>query len=834
MLRWALALVALACSAQSLQDLLDEAMRRSRAGNHQAAIEQFQLMLTRAIELKNVPAEIRARRGLAFNYLRQPNYPPARAELEKALVLLEGTTSRMEIGQVLNDLGMIAQMMGEPDRARGHYLAALPHLESARAERDALITIANLAMLTWPDPAEKERLIEKGLALARKLGDAAREGRLLHSAADEDYGEGNFARSLDRLQRALALFDKSGEKEKVADVLTSLGRLHRAHGLPERALEYHQRALDIRERSGNRERIMQSLNAIAVIYQMMGKGRQALVLRQRAVAMARQTGSPMLLQFYLNHLGSSYIQLREFARAAEVLEEASGVGAEETSGLHLELSRAYAGLGRLEAALLEADRAVVLSTVHSAVKSDDVPNSLRQRAIIKKQLGRPAEALADIRQALDFLEGLRARLVPADYMKGGFTDQYRDLYDLAIRIYHDAQMHERAFETAEQARARAFVDLLATREFLEGANPDLKSFASVAPFTAPQMASQVARLGSTLLAYWVGEEATHLWVFRQEAAVRGFRIPASREHLRRLAADASDKNKLDRKETFRELYRLLVEPARSLLPKREGSLLTIVPHGPLFQVSFAALEDGRGRYLAEDYALHYVPAGAVLAFTEQKKRQTAASAYLVIADPASAPPLPDGKPMPPLPGARREAEAVVGAAAGSAATLLAGPQARPENVRRMAAGKAVLHFATHSIIRDDRPMESFLALEGGKLTAQEVYELTLDTDLVFLSACRTGLGRISGDGIVGLTRAFFYAGAPSVVATLSEVADEPTVRLVAEFYRSFRQTGNKSAALRAAQLRLLSELRAGKVRVGSLTLPEHPIFWANFALQGEP
>jgi CHAT domain-containing protein len=60
------------------------------------------------------------------------------------------------------------------------------------------------------------------------------------------------------------------------------------------------------------------------------------------------------------------------------------------------------------------------------------------------------------------------------------------------------------------------------------------------------------------------------------------------------------------------------------------------------------------------------------------------------------------------------------------------------------------------------------------------------------------------------------------------------VRLVEEFYRRLRQTGNKSLALRGAQLQLLSELRAGQVRVGALTLPEHPVFWANFVLQGEP
>ncbi len=278
-----------------------------------------------------------------------------------------------------------------------------------------------------------------------------------------------------------------------------------------------------------------------------------------------------------------------------------------------------------------------------------------------------------------------------------------------------------------------------------------------------------------------------------------------------------------------------------MLPTTAGSRLTIVPHGPLFQVSFAALLDDSDRYLVEKYTLHYAPAGAVLDFTERKKQRSSGrpARYLVVADPAGLPVMPDGKRLPSLPGSRREAQAIARLLPGRAVTLLAGAQASKENVRALVPDKSVLHFATHGILRDDRPFDSFLALAGdGRLTAQEIYDLDLEADLVVLSACRTGLGQITGDGILGLTRAFFYAGTPSVVATLWDVADEPTFLLVSEFYRSLHRLHDKSRALRAAQLRLLAALRAGQVKVatpaGSLVLPEHPVFWAGFALMGEP
>jgi CHAT domain-containing protein len=114
----------------------------------------------------------------------------------------------------------------------------------------------------------------------------------------------------------------------------------------------------------------------------------------------------------------------------------------------------------------------------------------------------------------------------------------------------------------------------------------------------------------------------------------------------------------------------------------------------------------------------------------------------------------------------------------------------------------------------------------------------MQADLVVLSACRTRLGKVSGDGMLGLTRAFFYAGANSVMATLWDVADEPTARLISDFYRSLQKDPNKSRALQSAQLQLIRRLLEGRVRVntslGPISLLEDPVFWAGFVLQGEP
>ena len=136
----------------------------------------------------------------------------------------------------------------------------------------------------------------------------------------------------------------------------------------------------------------------------------------------------------------------------------------------------------------------------------------------------------------------------------------------------------------------------------------------------------------------------------------------------------------------------------------------------------------------------------------------------------------------------------------------------------------MLHFATHGKFNADAPLDSGLYLAKGEeadgvLTVGDLYTLRFDADLVTLSACETGLGRVAnGDDVIGLTRGFLYAGARSIVASLWEVDDSATGQLMLSFYRNLQGT-DKREALRLAQI----ETR--------LKYP-HPMYWAAFQIVG--
>ena len=128
-------------------------------------------------------------------------------------------------------------------------------------------------------------------------------------------------------------------------------------------------------------------------------------------------------------------------------------------------------------------------------------------------------------------------------------------------------------------------------------------------------------------------------------------------------------------------------------------------------------------------------------------------------------------------------------------------------------------------------------LGNGRVTARDIYGLDLRAEMVVLGACQSGGGPVTGEGLSALVRAFFYAGTRSIVASVWDVPDETSSRILPAFYAGWLRQGQRAESLRAAQLQMLADLRAGKVKVrtraGELSLPEHPALWAGFILLGE-
>lgn len=266
--------------------------------------------------------------------------------------------------------------------------------------------------------------------------------------------------------------------------------------------------------------------------------------------------------------------------------------------------------------------------------------------------------------------------------------------------------------------------------------------------------------------------------------------------------------------TARRLYADLMAPVRTVLPASVRHL-HLVPEGMLHYLPFAALQDERGRFLVEQYALSVVPSATTLKLCRERNPKRW-SYMLLLADP-------DGR----LPGTRKEVTAIA-ADAPNRRHVLVGKDATQEMFTEIANNYDVLHFATHGNFISRVPWRSHLELYGGELSVEEIGHLRLNAYLVTLSACETALSSgltadvPNGDEWVGLNQAFLAAGTPTVLASLWAIDDRLSSTFMIGFYDRLGPEG-KAAALAAMQRHFIHN-------------PEtrHPFYWAAFTLIGDP
>ena len=775
------------------------------------------------------------------------------------------------------------------------------------AEHDERGEFSALQLLTTFSHVNQRALMVRQLAIASDLDDPVLESRVRNHWASALLGAGRFGPGLAEAEHAERLARSRPQQGGwlISHALGFHAWALRAHGDYSAALALNREAVREAMTYGDLESAAWNWVGAGDSLDGMLRTREMADAMRQGLAVARRSGMPALIHSLTASVARGEFANRRWDAAARLYEEALARPLGDSPVYPtVRLSECRRQLGQLDEALRQADRALAAS--HERAEPDGETQALAQRAEVLQDLGREDEARRAIADCLERLEAMRRDLAPSDVLKRGFADVHDD-YAVAVDILGRQHRAEDALAAAEQGRARALADLLLSRRAAErtqiaedrdaekwrleatpsGVDDTIADATALTPDDPPDLPEDVAfrstsaapaldaraladlarRLDTTLLVYWIQDRGSYVWTVSQDGGVHSVRIALRRAAIDDLVriATTSWPNVAVRGSApshpasgpheagpaLSRLYSALIAPVARWLPSAPGARLTIVPHGSLFQLSFGALIDPRGRYLIERYSPGYAPGGAALAdaLTPHADRPPATGALLV-ADPHRAL-SPNGAVLPQLAGARAEVRLVARTLTADAAadTVLVGETATEEAVRTAAPRARVIHFAVHAFADAGGDRDPFIALASsrgvrgahavdGRLTASEIYALPLTADLVVLSACRSASGKISSDGIADLSRAFIAAGAPSVVASLWEAADATTAILMKAFYRAYTAGEPKDRALREAQLHLLRELRAGHVTVEMsgkrATLPEDPMFWAGFVLQGKP
>jgi CHAT domain-containing protein/tetratricopeptide (TPR) repeat protein len=841
-------------------------------GDLAKALALHKRILPLRIKTGNRRGELETLLSLQDSYRQLGDIPEAFDSWRQARELLPGFDDPLLKGTAYLNAGGLYSAIGEKDNALDNYLKALEFARSAGDRQTEGILLQNLAAIYLSLGAPEKALprLEESLSIARKAKDSRQEGRALevmatirHTLKDKQAGDlyaqsleicvqskdstfqvhglnglgqvalerGDVRKAMEYFQRALELVRRIKQPQWEAIALANMGSASVTLGDLAGAAANYDQAYQIAERIGDRERERVILAGMARVKSESGHLAEARQLIERALAITE----PLRAALPGNDLRSSYFASLQdlYALQIEILMKLHQ--SQPRSGfdvLALNASESARARGLL-------DRLALKGRIHEGLDE----NLVRREQELALELSGKTSRL------------LRLRLANSPKSAGEMADLQKEIADKENQ-YQELQVTIR-------------------RE-----NPRFADLAQAKAANLDQIRTQVLDEKSVLLEYWLGEKSGALWVATlggltaydlpgragiEAAARRYYGALTSRGH----AAHAEDDGVRD---AGMQLSRVLLEPAAALIA---GKRLLVVADGILNYVPFSALPDpglaGTGFHpLAGSHQIVMLPSASVLAFARQEggHRAAAPKAVAILADPvfiagdsrvhpdATAPPragqsetrvaavldsltersAADGSVgLARLPFTRQEADRIYAIAKASGSVEALDFQANcdfamgPELVNYR-----IVHFATHGFLDDATPAWSGLVLslvdergqpKDGFLKLQDIYNLRLNADLVVLSACRTALGKdVKGEGIVGLSRGFMYAGAKRVLASLWKVDDFATAEFMTHFYRALLTEHRTAAeALRSAQLELSLQKRWAD-----------PYYWAGFVLQGEP
>jgi CHAT domain-containing protein/tetratricopeptide (TPR) repeat protein len=758
----------------------------------------------------------------------------------RARLLIQAIGDPVEEASILSGIAYVHDQLNEKQKSLWYYEQALALFRATRHFKAQANTLYDMGSVYYSSERYDEALsyYQQGLSISKATSDGREQAYALRGVGTVYDSQQDKKRALGCYSKALLFFQAEKDLRGEADTLNLIGRVYEGWGQRRKALDYYQKAVSLSRKAEYPYGEAAALHNLARVERDGGNLAEARARAEEALRVVESLREKVNRQDLRASYFASVRQQYEFYvdLLMRLHRERPSEGFDAAAFEASERARARSMLETLSAARVGDRRAA--------------DPALREReASLRKELNERAERRMRLQAG-----GGRAEAEAAALAKeiDELTSQLREV---------EAQIRVGSLEHTASLQTQ--------------------------PLGLKAIQERVLGEDTLLLEYALGEERSYLWLVAKDS-LRSYELPArgrieeAANRVRSLLAapaPAQGEKLAERQARAREAERQYWQEAGALsemlLAPAAGSLgtkrLLVVTDGALQYVPFNALPvPGRGGEptpLIVEHEITSQPSASVLATLRGAAggRRSPAKAVAVFADPvfeaddarlggaraesAKAARSHEAEPrrasrdvsttwgggsIPRLIGSREEAEAIMSIVSGADNLKAVGFDADKATVTGPGLGQfRIIHFATHGILDSEhpelsglllsrfdssgRPKESFLRLD-------DIYNLTLQADLVVLSACNTGLGKdVKGEGLVGLVRGFMYAGTPRVVASLWKVDDEATAELMARFYREMLQAGRSpAAALREAQVSMWRQRRW-----------RTPYYWAAFVMQGE-
>lgn len=787
---------------------------------------------------------------LGVEQLNKSQYQEALKTFQQALVIVREIKERQGEGAILHYIGEIYRNLAEYSQALDFYNQSLVIRKQVGDKAGEGVTLNSIASVYYSLGEYSKALdfYKQALAIAQQIGDKVSEGRIINNIGLVYDNLGQYSKALEFYAQSLVLSQKISDKAGELSTLSNIGAVYDNLAQYSKALEFYTQSLAIARQIGDKGGELTTLNNMGVVYRNQNLYSKALDSYDKALVLAREISNKAREGSTLNNIGAVYGDQGQYDKALDFYQQALKIRQEigdkagegrtfnnmgavyRDQGQYFKALEFYTqALGIFQKIGNQAERGITLSNI----------------GIVYLQQKKYNEAEKTLFTAIEVFESLRPGL--SDEQKVSIFETQAKTYIYLQEALVAQNKIDAALEIAERSRARAFVELLASK-FSQNNNTksrDVMNLVSIKPAKIDQIRQIAQQQSSTFVQYTVNESQLYIWVVKptgkiifKQVDLKALDISSitnivnnSRESIgaRGRGLVIVPTGEPVQRFNLKKLHQLLIEPIASLLPSNPKERVIFIPHESLFLVPFPALQDKDGKYLIEKHTILTSPAIQVLEITRAQRQKPKGKNVLVIGNPTmpfvGVPP----EQLAPLEFAEVEAKAI---ARLENTTAITGSNATKATFKQKLPDAKIIHLATHGLLEDanKKNIPTAIALapdsqagkegDNGLLTPAEILDLPINAELVVLSACDTGRGTITGDGVIGLSRSFITAGASSIIVSLWSVPDSPTSELMINFYQQLQQNPDKALALRQAMLDTIKKY-------------PNPVNWAAFTLIGE-
>jgi len=827
-------------------------------GDYVQAIEFYQQALPLAQKLTNRPGEGTIAGGLAVGYEMLGDYQEAAKYYQLMFIVAQEYNDRPTQAAALSGLGRTYQ-------ALKNYLQAAECLEQrlaiAREIHDevgeqAALTILGNVYHSLGNYMQAIELLQQSLVLAKTVNNPAIVAEGLNNLGNNYADLCQYEQAIESYQESLKITQEINNPTLTSQILLNLGTLYQGNlGDAQRAIDFYQQSLNIPLLNENitalQVRELLQLQAetcvrIASIHQLLAENEQAIAVYQQALEIAEEINNNGIKAEILNNIGTLYHRnLGDYQEAIKFYRQSLNISEQinnpQSKGKALgNLGSAYDALQNYTQAIDYQQQRLALAEEIQDLEGKGL--ALNNLGVTLLHTGNFFEAEQTLFNSIQLWEDLRSTLGSNDAAKISIFEEQARTYRLLQKALIAQGKTDTALEIAERGRTRAFVDLLTSRLNLKLA--DVNAKVPVTTLTIKEIKELAKAYNVTLVEYSIIYETLEvegqptqatetqllIWVVQPTSKIAFHLVNLNllqqqntslSDLVVQVRAALSANESPDSNSTsslLKQLYELLIEDIVDFLPDDPARPVIFIPQGDLFLVPFNALQDKEGNYLIAKHTILIAPSiqvlNLILSRPLKKLDPTSLDSHkvLVVGNPKMPAITPKiGEPprqLAALPASGVEASAIA-SLLGTAATT--GEEATKVKIVSQMPSARLIHLATHGLLNDIRQMgvPGAIALapcekDNGFLTAGEILNLHLNAELVVLSACVTGLGKITGDGVIGLSRCLMAAGVSRVVVSLWAVDSFSTALLMIKFHEILNtmsplQPTNVAKALNQAQ-----------------------------------